>query len=165
MTTSAPARHARGLGLSMSPHWWDRPGLRSPYVAFARQPITCVAIAALGGWMIWFGVTLLTMRLLSPPVGYEGPRVIMGLRSWGAAFLVVGALMLVRLWLAERHALSSALHFLGVMVTVAWAASWYAGPNTTAIPAYTFVAVVCVFLPFIHPLAERWLKLTPRARA
>lgn len=138
--------------------------MRSPYFAFIRQPITYTTILMVAVWMIWFGATLLTIKQQNPPVGYIGPRLLMGLRAWGWCFLIAGVAMLGRLWLFEHSRVSNSIHFVCVMVCVGWCASWYAGPETTAIPAYTFVAVCCVGLPFIHPLASRYLKLTPRAK-
>lgn len=134
----------------------------SPASAFRWRPLTFVSTLLIAVWMVWFGLTLEFIPL--PPVRaalFRGPEQIMGVRTWGWAFIVGAACMLARLALFNhRHGFT--LQVAGMLVVVGWAGAWYAGPLTTAQPAYSLIAILAIGLPYIHVIADRYLVVTPR---
>lgn len=134
----------------------------SPATAFRWRPLTFVSTALVGAWMLWFGAVLLLIPL--PPARaalFRGPEQIMGVRAWGVAFLVGALCMIARLALFDRrHGFT--LQVAGMLVVVGWAGAWYAGPLTTAQPAYSLIAILTIGLPYIHVIADRYLVVIPR---
>lgn len=135
----------------------------TPTVAFRSQPVTYAAIGILSLWMTWFGVVLLVEPFTPGRVhAFRGPLTILGIHTWGILFLLAAAITASRFLLYGHRILDLTAHLVGSMLVVAWAAGWFAGPLTTAQPAYSLIALLAVLLPYIGPLARRFLFLVPK---
>lgn len=135
----------------------------SPKRAFRLQPVTFLSLVILAIYMMWFGTTLLVEPITQARIhGFHGPELIVGIRVWGWLFLGGGLLMAARLMMFGYWRASLVLHLIDVIVCVAWAAAWFAGPLTSAQPAYTLIAVLVTGLPYINAIAQRFLVLVPR---
>lgn len=130
---------------------------------FRRRPLTFISITMISGYMIFLGLVLQHVTPGPSRIGsFSGPLTFMSLHMWGKLYIALGLVKLLRLLLFSQPFWSYMIHVLVSTVLVAWAASFYAGPLTTAMPSYTFIAILCVGLPFITPIARRyWLYIEP----
>ena len=128
-----------------------------------RDPTVSLVTTLIGGWMLWYGVTLLTIPITpARRVGFQGPSELLGIRGWGVLFIIGAAGQFVRLLVLQWHRVAAGLNFIPTAVTAAWAFGWFTGPTSTAQPTYTFIALVVLLHPYVRLLAERYYTVTYR---
>lgn len=138
----------------------------SARTALRARPVTFVSIIVLATWMAVFGLALLRFSFTPTQLRVlnAGPGAVLDIKVWGWLFLAGAAVRVVSLWTfgTVRAGLSLGLHLIATLVALGWAASWFSTPQSLALLAYLFIAIMSVGLPYIDILARKFLLLIPR---
>lgn len=127
------------------------------------HPVNVAFIIQIALWLLAVGLPYALNWVVAYGPSYDFHRSILTMQQWGCLFVLGGVLTLASLFIPNVVMKFAARAGASVIIMI-WTVLWYFAaaqpgfPGYSAVPTYTFIAVVSILTFYAPAIARRWEK-------